>query len=328
MSAPPRPFLFRFTLAILGTLLLIAVVFAGLGWIVVRQSGWITPALGNERTLRLRDWYVIFMMKLLPVDRDGDGVCDGSELLDSTDPRNPTDGFANVRYVSQPTVTAFCGERLTMRGVQWHWVGEWPWPKGFKAAVSADEPVLLPKNGTGRPTKGPLVLPVNERGEVEFDVLAETAFGDVRVTLSNAANGKKIRDPLSACFPGWRMPLLPTSSNESDLQLSAQNFERHVVPLSPSVSQPYANVVKQLIGKGDEDALSRIAPFGWSGAYLIEAAPEQGATIWKPVYLVDSPRGKRHAGSAWSSGTDLGAHFPGYTGPLKFRFVPVSSTPP
>lgn len=335
MSAPNRPFFLRFTLALLGMLVLMAVVFVGLGWIVVRRSGWIIPALGNERTGRLQDWYAVFLMKLLPDDRDRDGVCDGSELLCATDPRNPTDGFAVLRFVARPTaptaIIAFCGERLPMRGVQWRSVGEWPWPKGFKAVVSADQPVLLLKNGTGPPTKGPLVVPVNVRGEVEFDILAEAAFGDVSVTLSNPANGKTILNPLSACFPGWRMPLLSASPNESELERVAQHFKTHgtqVRPAPPNGSQPYSDVLNHLIWRGDQDALKRVAPDNWLGTYIIEASPEQEAESWRPIYLVDPALVSRYPSSEWSFGNYPSTRLPGSTGPLKYRFVPASPTPP
>lgn len=335
MSAPSRPFLFRFTLAMLGTLLLMAVVFAGLGWIVVRRSGWLIPSCGNERTHQLSIWYEVFLMKMLPDDRDGDGVCDGLELIYATDPRNPTDGFAVLRFAERPTsptaFVAFCGERLSLRGVQWNPVGEWPWPKGFKAVVSADQPVLLPKKGTGPPTKGPLVVPVNGRGEVEFDILAEAAFGDVSVTLSNAANGKTILNPLSACFPGWRMPLLSASPNESELERVAQHFKSHgrqVRPAPPNGSQPYADVLNHLIWSRDQDALKRVASDNWKGTYIIEASPEQGAESWRPIYLVDPTLVSRYPNAEWSFGNYPSTRFPGYTGPLKYRFAPASPTPP
>ena len=305
MSAPPRPFLLRFTLALLGMLLLMAVVFAGLGWMVARDYGWVRDALGVGTADHLRHSYLVFMMNLMPGDMDGDGVCDGAELFLGTDPRNPTSYPPFIAdCVSRPTIIAYCGERISTRWAQITIErGNGRWPRGFRAVVSSDEPVLLPKDGTELPTKGPLIVPVNERGEVEFDILAEHPFWQAHVDFGNAANNTSI-GPVPARFPGWRTPPIPASIN-GGRPVAAIHRDAHTEWFTYK-----------------EGALEWVAPADWMGDYVIEAAREEDAGSWLPV------RAMKSINSQWNFGSDPWRFFPGYTGPLKFRVVPVSPTPP
>lgn len=307
MSAPHRPFLLRFTLALLGMLLLMAVGFAVLGWMVSRHQDWAVRAIGSERKARLWDWYLGFMANVLPGDQDGDGVCDGAELFLGSDPRNPmSNADMHASYPSQRTIIAYCGDRMTTRWVmRSYYVESVRWPTGFRAVVSADEPVLLPKGGGGSPTKGPLVVPMNARGEVEFDIMAEGAFRDVHVEFSNAANNKSL-GWMPAMFPGWRTVPIPASI-EGGPARSPHNHVRW----------------KGDVGISYNNDLKWVAPDGWTGAYVIEAAREEGDGSWRPVATVKS------TATTWSIfEKPWDVSFPRYYGPLKFRVMPVSPTPP
>ena len=307
MSAPHRPFLRRFTLALLGMLLLMAVGFAGLGWMCSRDFGRVVGVVGFEKAHRLRDWYLVFMANLMPGDRDGDLVCDGAELFLGTDPRNPRSTLNFVPHCFShsfsETFFIYCGERRATRWKQNIDFSVVRWPRGFRAVISANQPVLLPKNGTGAPTEGPLVVSVNECGEVEFDILAESSFEDVRVEFGNAANDQNLgRD--HACFPGWRTPPIPVSIDGGPPDAT---FQRGVEGVMSS------DVFHQM---------KWAAPTGWTGDYVIEAAREESSGSWQPVQ-------EKAAKTEWTfNRSNLHIYFPDYTGPLKFRVVPVSPTPP
>lgn len=206
MSAPHRPFFLRFTLAMLGTVLLMAVLFVGLGWVVWAHMDWVRKIVGQEKAFRLSDWYMARMMDVLPGDRDGDGACDGAEVFWNSDPQNPWNTPLFHPYcISRPSIIGYCGERLTTRWGHDLINGLQPWPRGFRAVVTADEPVLLLKDAVGPPTKGPLVVTANARGEVEFDMLAESVFWDAHVEFDNSAGSLGGR---GFCrFPGWRTPM-------------------------------------------------------------------------------------------------------------------------
>ncbi len=112
MSAPHRPFLRRFTLALLGMLLLMAVVFAGLGWMVARKPANVISVIGLDKERRLWSWYLVFMANLLSGDRDGDLVCDGAELFCGTDPNSAVSCWpirvSCIFHSTNPTI-AYCG---------------------------------------------------------------------------------------------------------------------------------------------------------------------------------------------------------------------------
>ena len=302
MSAPSRPFLLRFTLALLGMMLLMTVVFVGLGWMVVRQFEVMYRVLGEERENRLWDWYFGFMVNLMPGDRDGDGVCDGWELFDGTDPKNPMSFPAfGALCLSRPTIVAYCGERMSTRWVQGGYSDlNVRWPRGFTAVVSAEEPVLLPKGGAGPPTRGPLVVPVNERGELEFDFLAESGLPNVQIVFGNAAHNRDMMYSY-AHFPGWRKPPIPASIDGGS---------------------PVAAFKGGKDGAIAEHPVGWVTPLGWSGGYIIEAALAEGNENWLPVGVAEPTE------TLWRFGNSRWEFFPGYTGPLKFRVVPVIPTPP
>ncbi len=313
MSAPHRPFLRRFTLALLGMLLLMAVVFAGLGWMVARdyKFPWVSNALGDEKFIRLWHWYSGFMESVMPGDRDGDLVCDGAELFEGTDPNNPMSlsevaGPCRPDSVIHPTIIPYCGERMAtrwMQGVDPRGTSTRRWPRGFHAVVSADQPILLAKDGAGAPTKGPLVVPVSESGELEFDILAERAFGAVLLDFRNPATKESFGWLRVWCL-GWRTAPVPVSIDGG----------------SPDVA--FHNWVKWPDSYQDAYKMKWVAPVGWTGGYVIEAAREQGDERWQPIHWEES------AQTEWSFGFQNLEDFPDYTGPLKFRVVPVSATPP
>ena len=229
-----------------------------------------------------------------------DGVCDGAELWEGTDPNNRKshDNF-NVRCLSQSPEIAFCGERLATRWVQEFGYARIRWPRGFTAKVSADQPILLLMGGAGPPTKGPLIVSVNGHGELEFDILAERIFEEtVEVKIANAATNKRIASA-GAHFYGWRTAPIPASVDGGPPRA---DFPDH--------------------GKAVNHYMKWEAPAGWKGFYIIESAPEGGNGGWQPWWYARAPQTDSFIGyGPWS-------YFPDYRGPVKLRVVPVSPTPP
>ncbi len=300
MSASPRPFHLRFTLALLGMVLFMVVGFAGLGWIVRWREDWVAKVVGGDGLSRLWCGYYYFLANAMPGDADGDGVCDGAELWEGTDPdnRKSHDNF-NVGCLSQSPEIAFYGERLATRWVQVFGYAQIRWPRRFRAVVSADEPILLPKDGAGPPTKGPLLVDVNERGELEFDIMGEQAFqGSVAVRFDNAVTNESIGFA-SAHFYGWRtMP----------------------IPVSVDGGPPRADFPDR--GKEVRHYMKWEAPADWKGCYVVEVAREDGNGGWQPVWTVQAPA----TDSSFSY--DPWSYFTDYRGPVKLRVVPASVTPP
>ncbi len=177
------------------------------------------------------------------------------------------------------------------------------WPRGFKAVVSAAFPVLLTKDGSGPPTNGPLLMMVNQHGELEFDIFAESVLGAGYLDFGNAVDNQNI-DRFRLCFPGWRMLPIPASVDGG-----AIDIELH------------GGVTWEMC-RGFEHDVKWSTPAGWTGAYVVEVSRGEGDGNWRPMRVVESGL------TQWTFGTDLWNNFSGYLGPLRFRVVPVSSTPP
>ncbi len=309
MSAPSRSFFRRLALALLGMMMLVAVVFVALGWVVARHWEEVAKVIGRERQIRLTNWYVHFIVGLLPDDGDGDGVCDGAELYFESDPRNPTSRpvFLRHRLTTRGHSAGeivYCGVRLVGRLVQDIDGTEVRWPKGFKAVVSASEPVLLLRDDAGSPTRGPVSLTANERGEVAFEIMAESAFESVSIVSETATDAIGLGQVFRQ-FPGWRTPPIPASINGGPAR---------------------ASFIPWTVAKGatdDEYEVKWSAPTGLTGDYVVEAAREGTDELWVGVRVVKSPETKMRFGSMlWVQ------NFSDYTGPLKLRVVPLSATHP
>ncbi len=146
------------------------------------------------------------------------------------------------------------------------------------------------------------MVPVNEHGEVEFDMLAESVFEAVYVDFGNAANDQNLgRD--RACFPGWRTPPIPVSIDNGP----------------PDAA--FRGGVKGESFKDFKHVMKWSAPADWSGNYVVEAARGEGDEEWQPAHVVESAK------TEWD-GFEIWNVFPFYTGPLKLRVVPASPTPP
>jgi len=184
-----------------------SVTFVGLGWMVSRHGEMLMKVVGAERASNIYEGYRKASAEIMPLDSDGDGVCDGLEILNKTDPQNPTSHQSICPDWAESTST-YCGERISTR-----WIGSdngWPqrWPKGFRAIITAGAPVLLAKGSAEPPTAGPLTATANANGEIEFDVLANEAYGDVPVVFTNVRTMESFPTPF-LWFPGWRKPSVP-----------------------------------------------------------------------------------------------------------------------
>lgn len=290
-----------------------AVGFAGLGWMVARQPKIVERAVGQKRIARLWSFYLRFLANSMSGDRDGDGVGDGVELWQGTDPQNSMSHYP-LEFASSPRliVIAFCGEPLAVRwmeGVGGAYTVRWP--RGFRVTVSANEAMLRPKNGTGRPTGGALMLSVNERGEVECEILAESMPEYLASVMFRSAVTNEFVGSSAVQVAGWRT--VP-------------------IPVSIEGAKPEAGIreeVKVGLMPGGGYLLKWDAPTGWMGGYVIEAASEEGVQSWIPLQAMPLPiPGGPVPETTYFISREDWRFFPGYTGPLKFRVVPVSATPP
>jgi hypothetical protein len=160
---------FRPVLATVGVLLLLLGLFMGVGWIAARRSAWLNSALGEKPAQRVVGWYVAFMADWMADDRDGDDICEGVNLF-----YGQTRFNTDVVCVSHRVLLGYCGERLHTRWLQYADGVQFRWPRGFSVSIAASGgPMLLLKGEVGQPVDSLLDVPVNERGEVEFDILAE-----------------------------------------------------------------------------------------------------------------------------------------------------------
>jgi hypothetical protein len=103
MRSARSPFVW-IALGVPAALLLLLAGYIGLGWAVWSDQPWAYWILGYTRFERVHDAYQHAMENFFSGDRDGDGVRDGQELWERSDPLNPkqhaglviewdTDGF-------------------------------------------------------------------------------------------------------------------------------------------------------------------------------------------------------------------------------------------
>jgi hypothetical protein len=282
--------------------------------------------LGKDRFQRMSTSYTQAASTLRPGDFDRDGVCDGCEFFQRTDPRNPMDhpefgarwdtgGFvANAKLFTNRTEPAWLlndvewhqpGKRQRVRG--WLMIESRPatFPRGFQLRLTPSRRALLGHPGDD-PAAPSLVVPVAHDGYFIFDLQMPThAVNDlplVSVVIDNAATNESLGNLTVRCV--WpQEPLVPTVTKvppeEWLPEVTADGAEDHPVFLLawPPVPEPADNV-------------------------LIEAARDDENADWFPIALRSANE------PSCPVRQFLRGPFHPYTGPLKFRVVPICYSPP
>lgn len=310
MRTELRSLLLRFALIVLGMLVLAVGGFVGLGWMVQQQQAtgtdygrWVNLITHNHR---LWEWYARTCAGLLPGDADGDGMSDGLELFLGTDPKNQRDNWPMDFVLDDGFDTGtgvYSGERRRLR---LHTNAEGllplPWPKGFCCFATADAPILIPAGGMGPPTAGPILLTASG-GFIEVDILPQYYAEEVKIDFTHPRTRESI-GVFTVGTWGWRMPPIPVS------------FGGGARGATEAVSSPRDADYTTTRG------LTWEPPAPLPDEYVIEFAhPDRGAE-----WVVDNTRSPPE--TEWYCSDGDWRHFPGYTGPLKFRVIPVRHTRP
>lgn len=204
MSAPPRPFLRRFTLALLGMLLVMVLGFAGLGWMVWSRNGLLDRFLSEKTQNRLFRTYAHTAAWLMPLDADGDGFSDGIELFFGSDPHSeallpPLE----IEMLNERPGSVFCGEWVHTRWAVRYEGEQFPLPRGFQGNVEGEIWGVSLRKSPGDPAVGELVVAPNKNGEVEFDFQATRSNSEAQVLLRSAKIDRVV-SLYSFYTLGWR----------------------------------------------------------------------------------------------------------------------------
>ena len=320
MSRPPRPFLLRLTLVGIGMILFIVAVFLGLGWMLFKTD-WPLRVLGADRTAQLLERATLVRAELQTKDTDGDGVSDWLEEWYDRDPKNADDHpqlFPSTADGRGDWV--YCGQRVRMRWGMHLENRVMRWLPGFRTDIYASEPILLMPGAQGLPTKGPLKLATSRDGYLEFDVLV-TDFGNAgKILFAKPSTLDYIGDPgmgwANVHAVGWPLPPLPATIEMGPPEVVP--FQEAAASTSgllalPPASAPSNDSIPYLVWQPLPPAVDY--------AYMIEAARVDRPMDWMPLdFNPSGPPGR----------TPLKNYhrIPGYSGPLKYRVVPVIGNPP
>lgn len=200
-------------------------------WIAVYRSHWIpfypTSEILHERAL-------LFLLQIPLPDRDGAGVPDWVDEFVRHDWVNRT----VIPDVLAPCATSpltpagpsrgfmvYSGERTRIRARMGVFGLVGVWPRGFRATVAADKPVLFLPGHPGPATTGPLELVATSSGTLDFDILVPGDDPEIEVNLVNQANGRFLDDGRTSNPPyfgdnssivrcvGKRLPAIPCRSD-------------------------------------------------------------------------------------------------------------------
>lgn len=292
MSSAQRSLL-RFALALIGLLLSLFVVYAGIGWIVWAHPDWGLRWLSVERYNQLNNSYEHAMAAFFSADSDGDGASDGLEMYLRMDPRNPQEHPAyacrwpgTTLAVDARVIDSFLNRphyEIEMATVsEWHRVTErlefvnrdYSFPKGFQVRVRACPHWLLALPG-GKSTEGNLLVPVGPNGTVTFGMIpteqaASQPGNEPSFKIETFLTHEHVGTVFAQCL--WPVPL-PPQEPEIDEVLSKDRAADGTLGRFPGF---------------------RVYRVRWpsvttrSEAVLIEAANAESGASWSPVALLPS----------------------------------------
>jgi hypothetical protein len=324
-----RHFFTRLVFAGVGMGIFCVAVYAGLGWLVLTQPDWFKLRIGSERLVRLWEAYAHTAAKLLPQDSDGDGICDGFEIFDRTDPKQPLSHRPLIFSAYVHTFSGFDFEASTGKSVRFDLVlqpgvrrtltadvtyggGEMPidpehFPPSLRLRIVPPQGVAVAPLG-GDLVKNNLEVSVAQDGSVAFDVeVAADDPGDWTVTremtILNAATGEELRVD-AAAYSGVRVTVvkaLPAMPVTIELPPGEKDFS-------------YVSIRREI----DDQCMMPLrweAPPANADHVLLEGARDEPDAMWCPIRIY--PREVNKCGLLISPAT-----FPGM---LKFRAVPIVS---
>jgi hypothetical protein len=193
-------------------LLVPSVVVVGLGLAVRSINPWLEHFIGAGRMRHLEVAYLKLAVALFPGDRDGDGVPDGVEFFQETDPRNAQDHLPMTFFllrefgvgpmdrhgvpVGHYDVSPGIGERLPVRAAILVGSGLTRMASDYRLRLVPPEGVRLGLPGGVLEAKE-LVVAVSREGFVALDLDLQTpthGFDDLNLHVENAKSGERIAD--------------------------------------------------------------------------------------------------------------------------------------
>ncbi len=240
-----RSFLLRFSLALVGMLLLCGTAYIGFGWVAWRHGEWLRPFFKDQTPENIRYYYQGVAIALFPGDMDGDGAMDGLEILWGTKLRVPESHDITIQRLDHPEFDAFdlrshstsfqsgtnapyefflprINQRLRVRGeVKFDGYRE-PLPRGFQVRVTARPHWLLALPG-GKLQDSALIVPVTHEGRsgiVDFEIQpTEGAFASTEspteISIDNPVTGMHLSNVEAKCL--WPQPNLVLTTEDVPL---------------------------------------------------------------------------------------------------------------
>jgi hypothetical protein len=326
-----RSFFRKLGIAALVMVLFCLAGYIALGWAVWARLRWVERLLGEEKSQRLWHAYDTAMATLFPGDSDGDGVCDGREIFWHSDPRDPmkhpvmygrwsSDGFSgDVRELLgdgaipfqsfERTLWVSSNEPLRARGyVMADYYEKFDFPAGFYLRLTPPAGYLLAAPG-GKLAATALVVPVAHDGSIAFDLQASADVANVpnvpaMLQINNAATGESLMGELRVAHR-WDDPsIAPTVTIQRDDPVRPIDATYHLEWHSGSTAE----------------------------VSLIEAARDQAGAPWQQIGYVRFPEASCTFHQYRNDPTQPRSTLRGlpltYSGPLKFRIIPLRFAPP
>jgi hypothetical protein len=325
---PPRRFVLRLTLALLGMALLRLVLYAGLGWAVWSDQIWLRALIGRKKFDHLQMGYAKAMAGLLPRDQDGDGVSDGIELFLRTGPQSPLSHppldihWERGGFIAYDTASLNRGGSmddfvfydllpqtdvpLRLRGRVGIQDGPFSFPRGFQLRLTPPPHGRLALPG-GAPTEATLLVPIAADGSFAFDFHVRPSAPidpllHEEITVNNAGTGERF-DGIEVRYLRVGSPRLsPVAVEVIPGAVENQTRTSHGVCRTIHLRWPSGNPSAQSL--------------------LLEAARDEADAEWFAIHLYPL--------TTTSCSVSLLLDDSGYpyTGPLKFRVVPIGPVAP
>lgn len=194
-----KPFLIRLGLGIAATLAVWITAVIGLGWGIQCHRSKLDHVLSPYVSQRLFDGYLNALAGLLPRDSDGDGVCDGIELWEGTNPNNRHD-FQTFSVLLEDRHDGFS------------WSAPWRWKIGSPATGLDGESIYYLSPGERRRIRGWVEI-AGRRRSVPSALHLFVSGGDAALV---ALPGGKASPQIV------QIPVVPDGSFEFDIEVAKE----------------------------------------------------------------------------------------------------------
>lgn len=305
----------RLIIAALAMLLLSVIAIIALGWAVrPTASGkvhrWVARVLGEERSIALRDRYLLLLAHTLPADRDGDGFPDSVEHYERTSPTNAADHAVTYLFLADAGFDGgpeygegglfFQLQPGSRRRIRVQLAADWRpriFAPGMTWQFTADPPLELCLPG-GVPSSAPVLATMDADGIMELDlavgpdIAPATTYWFPEVLLAIRAVNPRLPTEYHRMSVGvvWPQPPLACQVEREPNSRIDDKFQRVILHWKP-------------VRSGLE-------------TYYIEATRDPSAREWFTMGLVDPDRGK--IGVVFSLHDSHARH----RAPIQFRLIP------